>query len=355
MMTGFRRLRWWAALMALVMWLGVGPQPVTAVENNEGGSSPAAPSNLTLTSDGADITLTWTDNSDDDLGFLLERRSEGGVWAEIAAPTPNLNSCPDILPTNGTYYYRVRAFNNYGTSDYTNVVSYVLDMTYPPDFKYRPVAPTGLRNTGAGAVVTLQWTDDSDSELGFTIQRMYQGGGWTYAGTTGMNGISFSDRLAAPGTYYYRVRAFNNFGPSAWSNLVTIYKPDLAAQTIVLKIGDPNMTVNGSRQEIDPGRGTAPVIVDDRTVLPIRAIVEVGGGTIEWEPESRKVTIREGGTVFELWIGSTALNVNGTRKQMDTTPLIINDRTMIPISFVVADMGAEADWDGADQAVTIRR
>ncbi len=51
------------------------------------------------------------------------------------------------------------------------------------------------------------------------------------------------------------------------------------------------MTVNGVKKEIDPGRGTVPVIVKGRTLVPIRAIIEEMGGTIEWDGNERKVTI----------------------------------------------------------------
>jgi len=46
---------------------------------------------------------------------------------------------------------------------------------------------------------------------------------------------------------------------------------------IILQIGNPMMTVNGKEQEIDPGRGTVPMIVNDRTLVPVRAIIEAMG------------------------------------------------------------------------------
>ncbi|MCH5185415.1 MAG: hypothetical protein J1F64_04730, partial [Oscillospiraceae bacterium] len=51
---------------------------------------------------------------------------------------------------------------------------------------------------------------------------------------------------------------------------------------ITLQIDNPNMTVDGRSEEIDPGRGTTPVIVNDRTLVPIRAIIEAVGGTVDW-------------------------------------------------------------------------
>ena len=50
--------------------------------------------------------------------------------------------------------------------------------------------------------------------------------------------------------------------------------------TLTLQIGNPQMTVNGMLQEVDPGRGTTPVLVSDRTLMPVRAIIESVGGTV---------------------------------------------------------------------------
>ncbi|HWQ21235.1 MAG TPA: copper amine oxidase N-terminal domain-containing protein, partial [Clostridia bacterium] len=72
--------------------------------------------------------------------------------------------------------------------------------------------------------------------------------------------------------------------------------------TIVLQVGKPSMTVNGVSRAIDP-QGTVPVIIESRTFLPIRAIVEALGGTIAWTAAEQKVTIIMGSDVLELFIG----------------------------------------------------
>jgi hypothetical protein len=72
--------------------------------------------------------------------------------------------------------------------------------------------------------------------------------------------------------------------------------------TIILQINNPYMTVNGVKKEIDTGRGTVPVIVKGRTLVPIRAIIEELVGTIGWDGNERKVTINLKNTQIELWI-----------------------------------------------------
>ena len=143
---------------------------------------------------------------------------------------------------------------------------------------------------------------------------------------------------------------------------ITIKKHEKPVQRIVitLKPGDPYMTVNGVRQEIDPGRGTKPVIIKEwgRTVVPIRAIVEVLGGTISWDGTERKVTINLKETVIELWIDNPKAKVNGETKWIDpknhsVKPIIVNDRTMLPLRFVAESLGCTVSWDASTKIITI--
>ena len=71
---------------------------------------------------------------------------------------------------------------------------------------------------------------------------------------------------------------------------------------IVLQIDNPIMTVNGAETEIDPGRGTTPLIIGDRTLVPIRAIIEAAGGEVEWDDAAQQVTLTYNGDVIRLVI-----------------------------------------------------
>ncbi len=132
------------------------------------------------------------------------------------------------------------------------------------------------------------------------------------------------------------------------------------ATVITLQPDNPMMSVNGVQQEIDPGRGTKPLIISSwgRTVVPIRAIVETLGGTIGWESATRKVTINLKGTVIELWIDNPKAKVNGTEVWIDegnhnVKPIIRNDRTMLPLRFVTESLGAEVGWEDTTKTITI--
>jgi len=126
---------------------------------------------------------------------------------------------------------------------------------------------------------------------------------------------------------------------------------------IVLQVGKPSMTVNGVSKSIDV-QGTVPVIVEGRTFLPIRAVVEALNGTIAWTAADQKVTIIMGSDVLELLIGKSTARVNGTPMSVDpanpkVVPFIIGGRTMLPVRFVAERLGGTVAWNDATKAATL--
>ncbi|MBR2594060.1 MAG: flavodoxin [Firmicutes bacterium] len=132
-------------------------------------------------------------------------------------------------------------------------------------------------------------------------------------------------------------------------------KAQTSDKTLILTIGSPVMTVNGAEKEIDPGRGTTPVIVNSRTLLPVRAIVEEIGGTVDWESETQRVSLSYNDMPVALEIGSQKAFVGGEEQTLDTAPAIINERTMLPIRFIMEAFGYKVDWDSAGQTITVYR
>jgi fibronectin type 3 domain-containing protein len=162
--------------------------------------------------------LSWIDNSDNELEFNIERSTDGGAtFTEVATVSANVTTYADTGLSNSTpYYYRVRASNADGYSDYSNVASATL-----------PVIPPAPSNLSANAVssseVDLSWTDNSDNETEFKIERSADAGiTFTEIGTVGANVTAFSDTGLNPlTTYSYRLRASNLAGDSPYSNTAT--------------------------------------------------------------------------------------------------------------------------------------
>ncbi len=122
---------------------------------------------------------------------------------------------------------------------------------------------------------------------------------------------------------------------------------------VSLQIDDPMMEVNGIETEIDAGRGTTPVIKNDRTLVPIRAIIEAFGGKADWEEDTKSVllTLREDS--IKLGIDQSVAYFNDTRKTLDVAPTVINDRTMLPVRFVAEAFRLGVAWDEETKTVTV--
>ncbi len=136
-------------------------------------------------------------------------------------------------------------------------------------------------------------------------------------------------------------------------SLTTVFAADASDVEIKLQIDNPVMTVNGAETEIDPGRGTVPVINQGRTLVPIRAIIEALGGTVGWDGEKSEVTLKVGEDEIKLVIDSKDAYLNGKKSILDVAPTTINDRTMLPIRYVAESFKFEVQWDEATNTVTI--
>ena len=123
---------------------------------------------------------------------------------------------------------------------------------------------------------------------------------------------------------------------------------------LTMQIGNPNMTVNGVEKPID-AEGSAPVIVNDRTLLPVRAVVEEMGGTVAWDGATQTVTLNYNPDEIKLVIDSETATLNGAAQTLDTAPTIINDRTMLPIRFIAESFKFNVDWAEETQTVTITK
>lgn len=124
---------------------------------------------------------------------------------------------------------------------------------------------------------------------------------------------------------------------------------------LTMQIDNPQMTVNGTEKEIDPGRGTVPVVQNDRTLVPIRAIIEAMGGSVNWDEETQTAFLEYNGDILTLAIGNRTAYFNETAGTLDVAPIVLNDRTMLPIRFIAESFKFEVDWAEETQTITITK
>ncbi|MDO4563644.1 MAG: stalk domain-containing protein [Clostridia bacterium] len=143
------------------------------------------------------------------------------------------------------------------------------------------------------------------------------------------------------------------------SDYVSITTPEITTevnrekQFILMKVGSPDMLVGAESLEIDPGRGTTPIIQNGRTLVPIRAIIEAMGGSVDWNEAERKITLNANGHTVIMRLGEKEFTVDGQTKQMDIAPDIINDRTMLPIRFAAENLGCQVEWINSSREIVI--
>ena len=188
---------------------------------------PAAPTSLNAATVSASrIDLTWTDNASNESGFRIERCTGSGCssFTQIAEVGANVTSFSNTsLAANTTYTYRVRAFNGAGNSGYSNTAAATTNASAPQP----PAAPSGLSASAAGGNVNLAWTDNSNNEDGFRIERC-QGffcSNFSQIAQVGAGITSYTDTSVSGGfnLYSYRVRAFNAAGNSGYSNTSSVF------------------------------------------------------------------------------------------------------------------------------------
>ena len=109
------------------------------------------------------------------------------------------------------------------------------------------------------------------------------------------------------------------------------------------------VNINGSPLQMN----VAPMIVNGHTMVPMRAIFEALGATVQWNATDQSITATEGNTTIQLQIGSTVALNNGTQVTLDAAPTIVNGSTLVPVRFVSEAFGAQVIWDAANQQVNI--
>ncbi len=194
------------------------------------------------------VALTWTDNSNNETAFKVQRSSNGGTtWNDLATTGANVKAYTDGSAARGTtYQYRVQATNPYISSDYSNVATI---LTPPADI-------TTLHATAAtSSTVSLAWTDVAN-EAGFTIQKYGDAGtNWVTAGTADQGVTTFTATGLAPGkTYQFRIQSQNASGNSNFSAAISKVTIPAAPATLTATAVSPTQ-INLAWTNVDAETG----------------------------------------------------------------------------------------------------
>lgn len=150
---------------------------------------------------------------------------------------------------------------------------------------------------------------------------------------------SFEDMTASvdPNTFNINIQDYGR-NPKIIAKLgdktSTLSLYDENTKLIKMKINDVNYSINGEGKKMD----AKPFIKNDRTLVPLRFIVEAIGGEVNWDNDNRLVTVNSKGKNIELPIDSKTIKIDGKDVNIDQAAIIKGDRTFVPIRFIAENL-----------------
>lgn len=185
-------------------------------------AAPSNPSSVSaLSTYGNEINLKWSDNSDDELEFEVQRSTDRSFSTGVTSVETNAPDLQEILigslNPSTIYYFRVRALGSDGMNSSWSGTAVAMT---------RATAPSNLQATDGTSTIALSWDDNSSDELGFIIERATVTSEGVYSefqeiDRTNSGVESYSDSfVSSSNIYYYQIRAYYPHRNSEASNSV---------------------------------------------------------------------------------------------------------------------------------------
>lgn len=94
---------------------------------------------------------------------------------------------------------------------------------------------------------------------------------------------------------------------------------------------------------------------NDRTLVPVRFLSEQLNKNVTWDEKNQQVTIQDDETKITMTINKNYLSYNGERIYFDSKPVMIENRTFLPLRFTCELLGYEIGWDNNNKAISIEK
>lgn len=313
------------------------------------------------------IKLNWDDNGTDEDCYRIERKDPVNDWAVIQWELPaNTEEYVDTGLISGTTYdYKVygikydSAHQAHYDGDPTNIASATTKALV--QLAELPGPPTTLTASATSeGKIELAWEDNADNETGFKIFRQIDSTGtMQLLDTVAANITAYTDSDTMVGsTYYYQVCATNAAGDSDYSNVASVVitgnQNHQAATVLKYYIGNLQYLVNDQPAFLD----SAPVVMENRILLPIRFVVDPLGGTAAWNNDTKQATVNCNGHTIVLTLNSNNAVVDGVSQQIDpdnasVMPQAIDNRILMPLRFVGESLDCGVAWNQVPQEAVL--
>lgn len=284
------------------------------------------------------VFLTWTDKSNNEDGFKITRYGDkpynpftGEVPSDqdyMLEPNTTSLEITGLTPIK-EYSFKIVAYNALGES-VPNAVSYITGPPAPESLTVSAVSPTEIKVSWVKSIYGIA--------SGFSIERKSAGGAYSETATVGADALSYSDPLLTPGKqYFYHVRAWydGQNGKRYWSdysNEMGITTPGQNTSNLQSSTNQQNnSTLSSGAKVISFTLGqrnyqvngqtqlmeTAPISVEGRTMLPVKYLTDPLKAGLAWSAQEQKVTITFKGKVIELFIGKNTALIDGKQVLID--------------------------------------
>lgn len=128
-----------------------------------------------------------------------------------------------------------------------------------------------------------------------------------------------------------------------------LYMPGFYFRTNTVEEPDITVMLNGTPLVFDQ----SPILYDDRVMVPVRTIFEALGYSVAWDAQAQKVTAKNQTDTLTLWIGNKNLYHNDQLITSDVSPMLVNSRTLVPVRVISQCAGYHVSWNENTNTVSI--
>jgi alpha-tubulin suppressor-like RCC1 family protein len=316
------------------------------------------PTQLHNYSDIVSVSLGW--------GNMVALKKDGTVWYSREGEAAQIDGISDIkqVAAGGQYSYGVKNDGTvwfWGANGYTEAMvggKAMSDQTPPQKLEGIKDA-IAIKATAGGPLILKSdgtvWTlgDNVGGQLGIG----------TYEDSDvpiQVKGLTKIIDIAASGTAFSSMAIKEDHTLWSWGNgyvgdgtkwyrtvpvMIKSYDSQILQDVNTIKVD-----LNGNELVFDQ----PPVLINNRTMVPLRKIFEALGATINWDQATSTVTATKGEIVVKLTIGSNIGYVNGKEVSLDAAAVVLNARTLVPVRFIGSSFGAKVTWDEITKSVVIK-
>ena len=152
---------------------------------------------------------------------------------------------------------------------------------------------------------------------------------------------------------YNKIIDFSNYHPGQHILRVVARKDGVVLHEKVYNINiaerEISVVLNNNKLFFD----AKPIMVNNRTLVPMRAIFEAVGAEVDWDNETQTITSNAEDVIIIMQIGSKSMSKNNEEILLDVEPVVHNSRTMVPVRAITEALGADVKWDNDTRTVII--